>query len=42
MFRPVQEQFEAWLTQQGLVQTTQELYATVGRRTLASWQGQRI
>lgn len=42
VFRRVQEHFEAWLTQQGLAQTTQELYATVGRRTLASWQGQEI
>ena len=42
VFRLVQEHFEAWLTQQGLAQTTQELYATVGRRTLASWQGQEI
>ena len=39
MFRPVQEHFEEWLPQQGLAQTTRELYATVGRRTLASWQG---
>ena len=42
VFHPIQEHFEAWLTQQGLAQTTQELYATVGRRTLASWQGQEI
>lgn len=42
VFRPIQEHFEQWLTQQGLAQTTQELYATVGRRTLTSWQGQEI
>ncbi len=42
VFRPVQEQFEAWLTHQGLAVDTQELYATVGRRALASWQGRGI
>ncbi|MHA7306919.1 tyrosine-type recombinase/integrase [Arthrobacter sp. TMN-49] len=42
VFRSVQERFEGWLTQQGLAQTTQELRATVGRRTLASWQEQGI
>ncbi|NVN00536.1 tyrosine-type recombinase/integrase [Arthrobacter sp. SDTb3-6] len=42
VFRPVQEHFEGWLTQQGLAQATQDLYATVGRRTLASWQGRKI
>ncbi|WP_449373871.1 tyrosine-type recombinase/integrase [Arthrobacter psychrolactophilus] len=42
VFRPIQEHFEGWLTQQGLAQSTQELYATVGRRTLASWQGRDI
>lgn len=38
-FRPVQEQFEEWLTHHGLAQNTQDLYAVVSRRTLASWQG---
>lgn len=42
VFRPVQEQFEAWLALQGLAQATQDLRATVGRRTLASWQAQGI
>ncbi|MEV8182801.1 tyrosine-type recombinase/integrase [Specibacter sp. NPDC078692] len=42
VFRPVQEQFEAWLALQGLAQATQELRASVGRRTLASWQEQGI
>jgi integrase len=42
VFRPVQEHFEAWLTRQGLAVDTQELYATVGRRALASWQGRGI
>lgn len=42
VFRPVQEQFEAWLTHQRLAQDTQDLYATVSRRTLASWQGRGI
>ena len=42
VFRPVQEHFEGWLTQQGLAQTTQELYAVVGRRMLTSWQGRGI
>lgn len=39
VFRPVQEHFEAWLTHQGLAQDTQDLYAVVARRTMASWQG---
>lgn len=38
VFRPVQEQFEAWLTHQGLAQDTQDLYATIARRALAWWQ----
>lgn len=38
-FRPVQEHFEVWLTNHGLAQNTQDLYAVVSRRTLASWQG---
>lgn len=40
VFRPVQEQFEAWLALQGRAQATQDLRATVGRRALASWQAQ--
>ena len=39
VFPPVQEQFEAWLIHQSLAQDTQDLYATVGRRAMASWQG---
>ncbi|NVM97011.1 tyrosine-type recombinase/integrase [Arthrobacter wenxiniae] len=42
VFHPVQEHFEAWLTHQCLAQDTQDLYATVGRRALASWQGRGI
>lgn len=42
VFRPVHEHFESWLTQQGLAQDTQDLYATIGRRTLASWQSRGI
>lgn len=42
VFRPIQERFEGWLTQKGLAEATQELYATVGRRTLASWQRREI
>lgn len=42
VFRPVQEQFEAWLALQGLAQATQDLRATVGRRTLVAWQEQGI
>ncbi|MCO4253659.1 hypothetical protein [Pseudarthrobacter raffinosi] len=30
-FRPVQEQFEAWLGNQGLALATRNLYATVSR-----------
>lgn len=33
VFRPVQEQFEAWLSGQVLSQATRDLYATVSRRT---------
>ncbi|MCO4273294.1 tyrosine-type recombinase/integrase [Pseudarthrobacter sp. HLT3-5] len=42
VFRPLQEHFQAWLSRRGLAQDTQELYATVARRALASWQGQGI
>lgn len=35
IFRPVQEQFEAWLEGQGLAVTTRNLYATVSRTMLA-------
>ena len=41
-FRPVQEQFEAWLTGQGLAQATQDLYATVARTMLAWLPGHGI
>ncbi len=41
-FRPVQEQFEQWLTGQGLAQATQHLYATVARRVLAWLPGRGI
>lgn len=34
-FRPIQEQFEDWLTGQGLAATTASLYATVSRKVLA-------
>jgi integrase len=34
-FRPVQEQFEAWLGDQGLALATRNLYATVSRTVLA-------
>lgn len=34
-FRPVQEQYETWLTSQSLATTTQNLYATVSRTVLA-------
>lgn len=34
-FRPVQEQFEDWLTGQGLAAATASLYATVSRKVLA-------
>lgn len=40
VFRPVQEQFEDWLSSQGLARDTQDLYAVIGRRALACWQGQ--
>lgn len=34
-FRPVQEEFEAWLRTRGLAPATEELYAVVSRRALA-------
>jgi integrase len=34
-FRPVQDQFEAWLTGQGLAEATVELYAAISRKVLA-------
>ena len=40
VFRPVQEQFEQWLTGQGLAAATAELYATVSRKVLA-WLPER-
>ena len=40
VFRPVQEQFEAWLTGQGLAVATQDLYAVVSRRVLV-WLPER-
>lgn len=39
-FRPVQEQFEAWLDSQPLAVTTRDLYATVSRTVLA-WLPER-
>ena len=39
-FRPIQEQFEAWLGRQGLAAATRELYATVSRTVLA-WLPER-
>lgn len=39
-FRPVQEQFEQWLTGQGLAPATTALYATVSRKVLA-WLPER-
>ncbi len=42
VFRPVQEQFEAWLGCQRLAQSTQDLRATISRRVMASWQEQGI
>jgi integrase len=39
-FRPVQEQFEAWLTGQGLAAATAGLYATVSQKMLA-WLPER-
>lgn len=42
VFRPVQEHFEEWLTHQSLAQDTQDLYAVVARRALASWQSRGI
>lgn len=42
VFRPVQEQFEVWLTHQGLARDTQDLYAVVARKVLASWQKQGV
>ena len=35
-FRPVQDQYEHWLTGQGLARATQNLYAT-GSRTVMAW-----
>jgi integrase/recombinase XerD len=40
VFRPVQEQFEQWLTGRGLASATAELYATVSRKVLA-WLPER-
>jgi len=40
LFRPVQEQFEAWLEGQGLALATKSLYATVSRKVLA-WLPER-
>jgi integrase len=40
VFRPVQEQFEAWLEGQGLAVATRNLYATVSRTVLA-WMPER-
>lgn len=34
-FRPVQDQYEQWLTNQGLARATQDLYATVSRTVMA-------
>lgn len=42
VFRPVQEQYEAWLSRQRLAQATQDLRASVSRRAFASWQEQGI
>ena len=36
-FRPVQEEFEAWLRTRGLAPATEELYAVVSRRVLAGF-----
>lgn len=38
VFRPVQEQFEAWLSRQRLAQATKDLRSSISRRALASWQ----
>lgn len=40
VFRPVQEQFEAWLSSQRLAAATSELYATVSR-TILAWLPER-
>jgi len=40
VFRPVQEQFEAWLESQRLAVATKELYATVSR-TILAWLPER-
>ena len=40
VFRPVQEQFEAWLESQRLAVATRELYATVSR-TILAWLPER-
>lgn len=42
VFRPVQEQFEAWLLGQGLAVATQNLYATVSRTALSSLSGRGV
>lgn len=42
VFRPIQEQFETWLSLQGIAQRTQELRATIARSALASWQQEGI
>lgn len=42
VFRPVQEDFEAWLKDQGLAGATQELYATVARTVLAWLPGHGV
>ena len=42
VFRPLQEQFEAWLGEQPLAPATRELYATVARRAHEYLTGQRI
>lgn len=41
-FRPVQEQFEAWLDGQGLAAATRHLYATVSRTVLAWLPGRGV
>lgn len=42
VFRPVQEQFEAWLDGQRLAVTTRSLYATVSRTVLAWLPGRGV
>lgn len=41
-FRPVQEQYEEWLTAQGLARSTQNLYATVSRTVMAWLPGHGV